>query len=123
MKSFEEMYRESLQEAKNTASELEHGVKAWFVRSEEDKEQFDLILEDTKKRKWRIRNYAGYITGYDQGWGASNKQKYYLKTDDGYIARNGGGHERKSIPIIMYERHLDKHIMEQDFYKDFVDSI
>ena len=126
-KLFEEIYKLNkshvLREAKDSAEELEPGVFAWFQRNKRDKEFFDLVIEKKRnKHKITVEEYAWYEEGYSQSWGSPTKRQYFLRTQDDYSAGNGGGVNSKRIPIIEYERHLDKSIKRADFFIDFMNS-
>jgi hypothetical protein len=108
---FSEVYNKSHLTESATIEELNNGWKAKFKKSDE-KDFYDLLLKSPGGEKYIIRKAAYYTTGYDQGIGVGNKQKYYINTVFGINAGNGGGVSTKSTPIIRYVKYLSKALEE-----------
>jgi len=103
---------------KNDGVKLPGGIKAYCRKNKEcssSEPTFDLIFEGPNGAKRVISNWAYYRGGYDQGWGASNKQQWYLETESHYGAGNGSGVSSKRTPSLKYYRHMESHLL--DHYK------
>jgi len=104
---------------KNDGIKLPGGIKAYCRKNKEcssSEPTFDLIFEAPGGAKKVIYNWAFYRGGYDQGWGVSNKQQWYLETESHYGAGNGSGVNSKTkTPSLRYYRHMESHLL--DHYK------
>jgi hypothetical protein len=111
----------SLNESKRDGAHLDCGAFVYFLRSKDNSGYLDLVVEHRKFGKKMFRDFGWYTEGYDQHEQGGSTQKFYLKTDSGYSAGNGGGHLKKVIPRIDYERGLADNL--ERFIEDRLGSL